>query len=97
MNKINELLKQTRNIQQKVAALKNDLEKKEMEVSSQGGMVRITISGKQEVLDLKLDKKCIDPQDKEGLEELIKIAINEAIAESQKMVSNAMADVGALD
>ena len=96
MNKINDFLKQTRNIQQQIAALKNDLEKKEMEILSGGGMIRIKITGKQEILDLQLDRKCIDPQNKEELEKLIKEAVNEAIGESQKMVSNAMSEMGSL-
>ena len=96
MNKINELLKQTRNIQQKVSTLKNDLGKRELEVSSASGMVTIKITGKQEILDLKLDKKCIDPENCEELEELIKTAVNKAIGESQQMVFDAMSEIGSL-
>ena len=97
MNKINDLLKQTKNIQQKVVALKNDLEKKEMEISSDDRMVKIKITGKQKVLDLKLNNNCIDPRNKEELEESIKSAINKAIEESQNMVSDAMFKMGSLD
>ena len=97
MNKINEFLKQTKNIQQKVIALKNDLEKREVEVSSDDGMIKIKITGKQEVLDLKLNEKCIDLQNKGGLEELLKTTVNKAIGESQNMVSRAMSEVGSLE
>ena len=96
MNKINELLKQTKNIQQKVVALKKELEKKEMEIFSDDGMIKIKITGKQEILNFKLNDKCIEHLQKEELEQSIKVAINKAIGESQSMVSRAMSEMGSL-
>ena len=94
MNKINDFLKQTKDIQQKIAALKGELEKREVEVSSDDGMVKIRITGKQEILDFDLNEKCIEHLDKEKLEQLIKGTVNKAIGESQNMVSLAMSKMG---
>ena len=90
---MNNLLRQAQQMQQKMTTLQKELESRELETSSGGGMVKIKINGKQEILELKLDKECVDPNDVEGLEELLTIAVNQAVKESQDMVSNAMSKV----
>jgi hypothetical protein len=86
-------MKQAQQMQQKMATLQKELESRELETSSGGGMVKIRVNGKQEILNLKIDKECVDPNDVEMLEELVKTAINQAVKESQDMVSKAMGKV----
>ncbi len=90
---MNNLLKQAQQMQQKMSTLQKELETRELDISSGGGMVKIKVNGKQEILDLKLDKECVDPSDVEMLEELLKTAVNQAVKESQDMVNNAMSKV----
>lgn len=90
---MNNLLRQAQQMQQKMSTLQKELEARELEVSSGGGMIIIKINGKQELLDIKLNKECIDPNDVEMLEEIIKTGINQAVKESQDMVSKAMSKV----
>ena len=90
---MNNLMKQAQQMQQKMSTLQKELESRELETSSGGGMVKIKINGKQEILELKLDKECVDPTDVDSLEELLTIAVNQAVKESQDMVSNAMSKV----
>lgn len=87
---MNQFLKQAQQMQAKMTALQSELEKRELEVSSGGGMIKIKINGKQEILDFKINPECIDPNDVETLEVLIKTAVNQANKESQDMVSSAM-------
>jgi nucleoid-associated protein EbfC len=90
---MNHLMKQAQQMQQKMATLQKELESRELETSSGGGMVKIKINGKQEILELKLDKECVDPDDVETLEELLTTSINQAVRESNEMVSSAMSKV----
>ncbi|MBK23785.1 MAG: YbaB/EbfC family nucleoid-associated protein [Halobacteriovorax sp.] len=90
---LNNLMKQAQQMQQKMATLQKELESREMEFSSGGGMIKIKINGKQEILDFSLDKECVDPNDVEMLEEMVKTAVNQAVKESQDMVSKAMSKV----
>ena len=87
---MNNLMKQAQQMQQKIGMIQKELEARELEVSSGGGMVKIKITGKQEILDIKINKECVDPEDVSGLEDLLKTAINQAVSESQTMVSTAM-------
>jgi DNA-binding YbaB/EbfC family protein len=86
-------MKQAQQMQQKMATLQKELEQRELETSSGGGMIKIKINGKQQVLAISINKECVDPNDVQGLEELVKTAINQAVKESQEMVSGAMSKV----
>lgn len=90
---LNNLMKQAQQMQQKMSTLQKELETREMEFSSGGGMIKIKINGKQEILDFSLDKECVDPNDVEMLEEMVKTAVNQAVKDSQDMVSKAMSKV----
>lgn len=90
MANMNQLMKQAQQMQQKIAVLQKELDSRELDTSAGGGMIKIKINGKQELLEVKIDKECVDPSDVEMLEELVKTAVNQAITESQEMVSTAM-------
>ncbi|MBF0361057.1 MAG: YbaB/EbfC family nucleoid-associated protein [Oligoflexia bacterium] len=90
---MNQLMKQAQQMQSKIAQLQNELSARELDISSGGGMIKIKINGKQEILSLKINRECIDPDDIESLEELLKTAVNQAVKESNDMVSNAMSKV----
>jgi len=93
MKGMQNLMKQAQQMQQKMATLQKELETREIETSSGGGMIKIKITGKQQIVSLSINKECIDPNDVAGLEDLVKTAVNQAIKESQDMVSGAMSKI----
>ena len=93
MKGLNGLMKQAQQMQQKMATLQKELETRELETSSGGGMIKIKITGKQQILSIVINKECVDPNDVAGLEELVKTAVNQAVKESQEMVSGAMSKI----
>ena len=60
--KMNHILKQAQQMQQKMAILQKELEERKLDISAGGGMVKIKITGKQRIVDLKLDRECVDSQ-----------------------------------
>lgn len=93
MKGLNGLMKQAQQMQQKMATLQKELESRELETSSGGGMIKIKITGKQQILSISINKECVDPNDVAGLEDLVKTAVNQAVKESQDMVSGAMSKI----
>lgn len=93
MANMNQLMKQAQQMQAKLATLQKELETREFEAASGGGMVTVKVNGKQELLNIKINRECIDPNDPEMLEELVKTAVNQAMKTSQDTVSNAMSKV----
>jgi DNA-binding YbaB/EbfC family protein len=86
-------MKQAQQMQQKMATLQKELESREIETSSGGGMIKIKITGKQQITGITINKECVDPNDVSSLEELIQTAVNQAVKESQDMVSGAMSKI----
>lgn len=90
---MNQMMKQAQQMQAKLASLQNELAEREVESSAGGGAVKVKVNGKQELLSIKISKEAVDPNDVETLEELVFTAVNQAMKQSQEMVSSAMSKV----
>ncbi|MBI4041045.1 MAG: YbaB/EbfC family nucleoid-associated protein [Deltaproteobacteria bacterium] len=82
------MLKQAQQFQVKMKKVQEELSQKEVEAGSGGGMVKVRVNGKQEVLSITIEPEVM--QDREMLQDLIAAAVNEALRESQKMLQDEM-------
>ncbi|MBC8416015.1 MAG: YbaB/EbfC family nucleoid-associated protein, partial [Candidatus Cloacimonetes bacterium] len=73
-----DLMKKAQKMQQDLAKAQEELANKIVEGSAGGGMVKVEMNGKNQIVSLKIDKEVVDPEDVEMLEDLIIAAINEA-------------------
>ena len=96
----NNLMKQAQRMQRQVEETTKELEEKEYSASAGGGAVTVTVSGKKEVLSVKLAEEVVDPDDIEMLQDLIVAATNEALRkmeeESQAAMSKLTGGLGGL-
>ena len=76
---MNEMLRQAQKMQEDMAKKQAELEEKEYEVSAGGGVVKVKINGKREVLNIDIDPEIVDPDDIETLSDILVAAVNEAI------------------
>ena len=76
---MNAMLRQAQKMQEDMAALQEDLDAREYDISAGGGMVKLKINGKREVVSLDIDPDIVDPDDVETLADVITAAINEGI------------------
>lgn len=81
---MNQMLKQAQKMQADMAALQEDLENREFSATSGGGMVEVTVDGKHLIKSIKINPDAVDPDDVEMLEDLITVAVNEAISNATK-------------
>ena len=86
----NDMLKQVQKMQEDMANLQEDLDAREYTATSGGGMISVTVNGKHEITELKINPDAIDPEEPEMLEDLITVAINEAIATATKTSEDEM-------
>lgn len=84
------LMKQAQKMQRQMEEQAKDLETKEFTATAGGGAVEVTISGKREVLKVKLEEEVVDPGDIEMLEDLIVAATNEALRQVDEISNSAM-------
>ena len=73
--------------------LQQELETKTVEAQAGGGMVRVVVNGKYEIVSLKIEKEVVNPEDIEMLQDLITAVVNEGIRKSQEMASAEMAKI----
>lgn len=76
---INNLMKEAKKMQADLEKNQQELAEKEFEASAGGNAVSVKVNGQKQILDLKLQKEVVDPEDVEMLEDLILTCINEAL------------------
>lgn len=76
---INALMQQAQKMQRDLQKAQKELENKLFTFDSQGGAIHLEIYGNRKIENIIIDKDAIDPEDKEMLEDMIKIAINDAL------------------
>jgi DNA-binding YbaB/EbfC family protein len=87
---LTEIMKQVQNIQSQAKDVQDKLSRLTVVSESGGGMVTVTITGRQEIKDIKLDPVCVDPRDVPMLEALIIAAVNQGIKKSKELSSEEM-------
>lgn len=88
---MNNLMKQAQRMQRQMEETSKELEEKQYSASAGGGAVTVTVSGKKEVVAVKLAEEVVDPDDIEMLQDLIMAATNEAFRQMEEESSAAMA------
>ena len=78
------LMKQAQRMQRQMEEQQKELETKEFTATAGGGAVEVKVSGKKQLLSVKLDEEVVDPDDVEMLEDLIVAATNEALRKMEE-------------
>lgn len=84
---INSLMKEAKKMQADLEKNQQELAEKEFEASAGGNAISVKVNGQKQILDLKLQKEVVDPEDVEMLQDLIVTCINQAF----KQVDDAQA------
>ena len=84
------LMKQAQRMQRQMEEQQKELESKEFTATAGGGAVEVTVSGKREVLKVKLAEEVVDPDDIEMVEDLIVAAAKEALRKAEEESGAAM-------
>ena len=83
--------KQLQDMQKRLAKVEEDLKERFVEATSGGGMVKIQISGAQEVVAVKIEEQVL--ADKGMVEDLVMAAMNEGIKKAKKLRETEMVKV----
>lgn len=80
-----DLMKEAQKLKAKVEELQQEMASKTIEASAGGGMVKVVMNGRQQLLSLRIEPEVVNPEDLEMLEDLIVAAVNEGIRRSQQL------------
>jgi DNA-binding YbaB/EbfC family protein len=78
-------MQQLQAMQAQMAKLQEELEEKEVETTAGGGAVAVKVSGRKEVVSIKIDPDVMDKDDPEMLQDLILVAVNEGLRQIDEM------------
>lgn len=87
---MNQIMKQAQEFQKKLGDMQNELAGRNITSTVGGGMVSATVNGRHELIELKIEKEVINPEDPEMLQDLVMSAVNEAMKQAQEMIQSEM-------
>ncbi len=88
-----EMMKQAKIMQKQMEKVQEELKDMKFEASAGGGAVKVRVNGEQDVLEIKINKDVADPDDIEMLEDMILVAVNDAIKQSKDEAKTKLAGV----
>ena len=82
-----QMMKQARKMQEQLAAAQENLKS---QTSAGGGMVKVTVNGEMELVNLTIDPDALDPEDVDMLQDMIMAAVNEAVRGVNELANKQM-------
>ena len=93
MGNMNSMIKQAQKMQAEMEKMQAEMEEKKFEATAGGGAVAVTVSGKKELLDVVISPEACDPDDVEMLQDLIIVAVNDAMKKADEDSMNHMGKI----
>lgn len=87
------MMKQVQKMQADMAKAQEELKEMTVEAAAGGGAVRVVVTGKQELKEIKINPEVIDPEDVEMLEDLVLAAVNEGLRKSTELQSEEISKI----
>jgi DNA-binding YbaB/EbfC family protein len=87
------LQRMAQQMQQEMLRIQTELEATQVDGSAGGGVVRATVTGKQELVSITLDPSVVDSDDVEMLQDLVVAAVNDALRASRELAEQKMSAV----
>jgi DNA-binding YbaB/EbfC family protein len=85
---MNKMLQQVQQMQEQMAKAQEELASETVEASVGGGMVTVKATGAGEIVEVKISREAIDPDDPETLEDLVLAGVNEALRNAQELMQS---------
>ena len=87
------LFKDFQKFQGEIKKIQDELAKEKVTGSSGAGMVEVTVNGKLETIDIKIEKELLQDKNLQILQDLIVAAINDAIKKAQGMMKEKVGEI----
>lgn len=84
------VVKRAQQMQEEMERVQNEIEAKEFTATSGGGMVTVVGMGNKEIKSIKINPDAVDPEDVETLEDLVLVAVNDAIKQADDSMAEGM-------
>ena len=86
----NEIMKSFTMMKSRVDEIRQRVGRMHIVGEAGAGMVKVTVSGEGEVVDVKIDRALLGPDDNDMLEELMISAVNDALKRARETMAHEM-------
>ena len=98
---MNKLLEQAQQMQEQVQKAQDEIAHETVEGTAGGGAVTVKATGAGKIIEIKIAKEAIDPNDPETLEDLVLAAVNSALQAAEELMKSklnlgGLGDLGSL-
>lgn len=83
-----QIMRQAQKMQKKMEEAQAEAAAQVVEASAGGGMVSVKVNGKQELLEVVIEKDVVNPDDVEMLQDLIVAAVNEGMKKANQLMQD---------
>jgi nucleoid-associated protein EbfC len=90
---LSSLLQQAQAMQEKFKQMQEEIGAKTVEAEAGGGMVRVTADGSMRLRNIQIEPALLEADDKDMLQDLIIVAVNDALRRAQDLFSQEMSKV----
>ena len=90
---VNKMMQQVQQMQAEMQKAQEELANEKVTASVGGGAVKATMTGGLELVDLEIDPEVVDPEDVEGLQDLVIAAVNESLNSAQELASKRLGGI----
>lgn len=87
---LGKLLLQAQKLQADMARVQEQLRRQKVEAVAEGGAIKVTANGQQEITDIYLDPGFVHPANAKGLQQILRTAVNNALIKSRELAKNEM-------
>ena len=87
------MAKLAQQMQAEMARVQAELDALTLEATAGGGAVRAVVNGRQELVELHIDREVIDPDDAEMLQDLVTAAVNDGLRQVKERAEQMMSRV----
>ncbi len=87
---MNSMMKKVQKMQREMAKAQQEIEEKEFSSTAGGGVIEAVVNGKKELIKIKIDEDVVDPDDTEMLEDLVVVAVNDALKKADEYTQREM-------
>jgi DNA-binding YbaB/EbfC family protein len=87
------LQRMQKDLQEKMSSMQDELADQRVEGTAGGGMVKVAVTGNQEIVEVTINPEAVDPEDVEMLQDLFIAAANQAIEKSKELSQQSMSKV----
>ena len=80
-------------MQSKLLKIQEDLANETVEATAGGGVVKAVVTGQQKLVSIEIDPSAVDPEDVEMLQDMVVVAVNDALAKAQELASKQLSSL----